>query len=668
VPTSRPLPRSLDPLSDESLPGYLLRLAHRLSITPARLANLTGLTSENRQGSRVPAGVLVHLPTTARDTFAAATRLTPGEVDRLCLGSMSRRYPLHPPLRDGRRAAHVIRPDHRVFAPTTRYCPHCLAGNGSAIQRAHAGPWRKSWHLPIVFACVEHQRLLQHLCPTCRQPAHATRAGSSGPLLPHMRVATLHPAQCRAQTNPGNGRRLPACCGARLDFPTTQPPVPAAEALLDLQRRIVDLLHDDGPDLVTSAGQPTQPARYFTDLRVLTLLVNLSWPACRHMAPSPTLAEAIDRHIDQQHHSIAAMKARSATSRPGRLCDTPPADAAAGAGLIAIADQILKLADPDEVREHLRPLLPASTRQARRSSWGNLVFRSSTDWSDGLREACQPLLQSFTRVDGRPHARREASLRPARLGPEHIPAFLPNDWYERRFRHLQGVNPKIARRTVAVRLVQMLAGGSMGQAAQFLGINPTGKQYTSSEHVHRWARNQPDPRGFEAALRALAAELDASPHRVDYRQRRTALQDWCLDPTAWQELTTRLPPTPGPVQPELGDRKRQIASIYVWVRLTRGEHLFAPRPIEAQQPPHIQRAWMLRRNTIWHHFPDQPTSTPLCRPPPCPRRVRRPTRRPHRLRSQTPQLSRSRPAAVERNPRPNSQFRQVALRTSANYR
>jgi hypothetical protein len=27
-----PLPRSLDPLPDESLPGYLLRLAHRLGL------------------------------------------------------------------------------------------------------------------------------------------------------------------------------------------------------------------------------------------------------------------------------------------------------------------------------------------------------------------------------------------------------------------------------------------------------------------------------------------------------------------------------------------------------------------------------------------------------------------------------------------------------------
>ena len=39
----RPLPRSLDPLPDESLIGFMLRLSHRLDLPPARIATLTGL-------------------------------------------------------------------------------------------------------------------------------------------------------------------------------------------------------------------------------------------------------------------------------------------------------------------------------------------------------------------------------------------------------------------------------------------------------------------------------------------------------------------------------------------------------------------------------------------------------------------------------------------------
>jgi len=43
--TLNPLPRSLDPPPDEALPGYLLRLAHRLGLAPARIMQLTGLTA-----------------------------------------------------------------------------------------------------------------------------------------------------------------------------------------------------------------------------------------------------------------------------------------------------------------------------------------------------------------------------------------------------------------------------------------------------------------------------------------------------------------------------------------------------------------------------------------------------------------------------------------------
>ncbi len=147
----------------------------------------------------------------------------------------------------------------------------------------------------------------------------------------------------------------------------------------------------------------------------------------------------------------------------------------------------------------------------------------------------------------------------------------------------------------------------MGEAAEFLGIAAPdriqqSRIYSGAAHVHSWAKNQLDPRAFEAALRALATELDAAPDLVDYRRRRTALQDWCLDLETWHDLITRLPPTPGPIKPELGDRKRQCASEVVWVYVTQGEHHFAPRPIEEQQPPDIRRAWKRRRDTTWFNF------------------------------------------------------------------
>jgi len=125
--------------------------------------------------------------------------------------------------------------------------------------------------------------------------------------------------------------------------------------------------------------------------------------------------------------------------------------------------------------------------------------------------------------------------------------------------------------------------------------------YSGAGQVHSNARKQPDPLAFEAALQALAAELDEpSTPRISYQQRRRALETWPIGEDTWKHLVSRLPPVPGPQRPDLGDRKRQIASIYAWVQVTSGEHRFAPRPVEAAQPPEIQQSWKLRRNTIWH--------------------------------------------------------------------
>jgi hypothetical protein len=70
----RPLPRSLDPLAGESLPGYVLRLAHRLERAPGRIAVLTGLGRQlpRRSTLVVPASQLLHLPPAPAATFAHA--------------------------------------------------------------------------------------------------------------------------------------------------------------------------------------------------------------------------------------------------------------------------------------------------------------------------------------------------------------------------------------------------------------------------------------------------------------------------------------------------------------------------------------------------------------------------------------------------------------------
>ncbi len=171
-PTESPsLPCSLDPLADESLPGYLLRLAHRLEVTPARLLQLTALTSDTDGPRSAPRAMMLHLDEARAASFARATRLTPAEVAALCMSGMSDRYPWTAPTVTSDQWGPRSLANPWVFTSATRYCPQCLAGDGSLPQQQFGGAWRRTWRLPIVFACPLHQRLLEHLCPACRQPA-----------------------------------------------------------------------------------------------------------------------------------------------------------------------------------------------------------------------------------------------------------------------------------------------------------------------------------------------------------------------------------------------------------------------------------------------------------------------------------------------------------------
>ena len=592
MPRPRPLGRSLVPVPGESLPGFILRLSSRLGIPPAQVAELTGLMPDGRSGARLPLILLAEIPDRASRVFTSMTRLTRDQAEQLTMATLRERYPpvLASPESTARGARRLS--SQTIFAPATRYCPECLAGDGSAIQAAFGGPWLKAWHLPVVFACCSHQRLLEHHCPECGQAIRGRRPGA---LLPAMRAAGLHPAQCRTEIARGKGRHPPACCGVRLDqAPHRRPGSPE---LIALQGKILGILSPEGPATTLSAGLPASPISYFTDLRALGMLACSTWPAARHLSPSEEAATAIDEHLTSLRR-----KETSPGSAARVTFDLPPADAAASAGLAYIADRMPD-GSPEDVREFLRQFLPSSTRKTSRAYRGLHVLRSKTPCSEGLQAAYAPLLRGFTK-EGR--GRRNAVLRPGRWGPENIPAFLPQNWYDRHLTPIAGVNRMLVRRTAALRLVQIVAGGSLGEAAGFLDIASTDTAWTGKSgiysgvgHVHTRARQQPDPLGFEIALTAIARELDdpATP-LVNYWQRRRALENWCIDEDTWTGITTRLPSVPGP-RPEIGDRKRQIASVYAWTQVTSGEHHFAPRPIEAAQPPETQEAWASRRGTIW---------------------------------------------------------------------
>ncbi len=228
--------------------------------------HLTGLSKPGK-GTQPPArrNLMIEMDPETAGTFARTTRLTPAESTGLCLISMAGRYPWAVPASiPGRPAASPW-----IFTTATRYCPECLTGDGSPIQQQYGGAWRTTWRLPVIFACRRHHRLLEHLCPACRQPALSAPIS----LLPGGQVAGLHPAQCRTTLQATRGRRRPALCAARLDtghHPAATAQVPAADldTLLTVHHRLLRLLDPGHPAIALSVSHAATTAQYFADLRL----------------------------------------------------------------------------------------------------------------------------------------------------------------------------------------------------------------------------------------------------------------------------------------------------------------------------------------------------------------------------------------------------------------
>jgi len=493
----RPLPRSLDPLPEESLPGYLLRLSCRLDLAPGRVLQLTGLsTSDPGRHLSAPRGHMMVLDAATALSFAHATRLTTAEVTGLCMISLAGRYPW---------AAPAITPDQWgtrpvtspwVFTSATRYCPQCLAGDGSSIQQQHGGAWQKKWRLPVVFACPAHRRLLEHLCPSCRQPVMSTAPGAPAWLIPRAFDGGLHPAQCRAAPQPQAAGRHARPCGARLDAGARageDPPAP--DDLLAQQDRLLRLLGPGKPAAVISVGQPATPAQYFADLRLVCSLINGAWPHSQNLITGPGMAECLGQYI---------AGTGGAAPRRHTLCDTPPLDARPGAALITAAARILDGRDLRVLGEFLAPARDGASRKSPRGRWIRRYQRAGHDCSGGFRDALEPLINSFQRTDRRSRGRR-APAPQITFAPEHIPEHLQNDWYYQHFRHIGG-NTRLLRRTAALRLIQISAGGSLAEATAFLGID------------HRYLKASPgsaalagDPAEFRLAVHARSPGSSAPP-------------------------------------------------------------------------------------------------------------------------------------------------------------
>src|SRR6266704_912843 len=167
---------------------------------------------------------------------------------------------------------------------------------------------------------------------------------------------------------------------------------------------------------------------------------------------------------------------------------------------------------------------------------------------------------------------------------------------DRHFHDLTGINPRHLRRSASITLVQMTAGRSRQAAARQLGLPPARCRATSYR-IQRWARDTSNSTRLHAALDALAGELDTASDLIDYRQRRDTLTAWSIPTDDWHELIADVKQRQrrhASAQTDWGERKRRVASVLVWARVTDGEYRLAP--LLADQWPPSRRRELARRD------------------------------------------------------------------------
>jgi hypothetical protein len=327
----------------------------------------------SRQGAHsIPSRLLLQLDTSQLRSFAKATRLSEEAVDELTLRPLSNHYP---PLAE---ALPLL--DRKTALPpwlrfeTTRYCPNCLAGDGSTIQNRHGGPWKRQWHLPIFFACLDHNVFLRDICPACQQQPLQRTPGTNSAIPTHG-LSSLHPAQCRRTV--ALATKQP--CGARLDRPAHHagqnlPPLPPDIATI--QQELHDLLK--GTALVDAQT-------FFADLNLVATVISAAWPHRPGVSAPTELLDFFNSHHAAQQELIESREPQ--VKGPPRL-DTSwritPQSASATAALLTMARHCLRL-PAGHLREQLTELLGHAPSWSH-PRWGGALEATSV-------QRCSPQLR-----------------------------------------------------------------------------------------------------------------------------------------------------------------------------------------------------------------------------------------------------------------------------------
>ncbi|WP_328689903.1 TniQ family protein [Streptomyces phaeochromogenes] len=493
-----PLPRSLDPVPGELLPGYLLRIAHRIGIPPLDLAHWCRLTAAATSSARH----LVRLTADQARQVATVCRLDEAEVDALTLAGQAPTYtPLHVDYL-GRHQSHIAMANEGwVFTTFSRYCPECLA---ETANTPGGSVWHGSWRLPHTFLCLRHDRLLEWRCPACKAPAFSNGYGLDGrwrtaQLLPAPRHR-LHPAQCRHRAGATRG---PACAHRldRISVPAIRPSTVMAHA----QQRLAAATACPPGHAVESLSLPTSPQRFFNDVRLTTLAVSSTWPAAAELLPGAEHLDTITRHAQGIHRAPIDRAGPQPDGWVARSVDHPPADPLPAAALASVVVRILDDPDGATLLTRLLSQGPGSGAVHRRLRL--------------LAPHCSPAVAAAHRDSAHRHrgAVGPAPLFPqpathrGRLDPGSIPPVLPESWAGP-LNELNGPAQQL-RRDAAIRLVQMARDGTRAEAARYLGI-PPGTLQATTLRIRTWQKQPGNAEAYQVALHRIA-EIAIGPNGSD---------------------------------------------------------------------------------------------------------------------------------------------------------
>ncbi|MFE2722756.1 TniQ family protein [Kitasatospora sp. NPDC059327] len=567
--TLRPLPRSLAPLPDESLPGFLLRLATRLDRSPSRLATLCGLTE--RPG-RIPLGLLQELPDTTARAFAHAAGLSIAEADDLTLQRFATPYPPLRAIRAVPQRTTVILATQWALDFSTRYCPKCLHSDASEIQQALGGAFKLQWHLPVTFACQVHHRLLESICPACCRPLNTATLDRLN-LVNSPRASHLHALQCRNEVAlTGSVRHGSRQCGAWIDGRDAAGENEAThlsradlDRLLAVQRTIDQRLHH-GPGTVRS-DEPSF-ASYFADLIMAAHVIRLSWPLGAHLLPSARLQALLDTHAGP----LTALVQRQTTGpHPRRTgARAAPTDSGQCAALLLAADTLIAERDPTLLREQAQPLIRAAYSSA--PLYSGQISRS-LDISPRLARALA--LRSY---GSHGHRSLRAPGPKHRYSAQEVPAYLPQAWFDTYFEDFldripqaHRPRPRAVRRAASLKLAELACGVPWTGCAEILGLPPGTAAKLRSILGARLEAGRMWPE-FELRVGRIADHLDTIDDRVDYATRRRRLATWRMPGQDWRALSGGIPRLTRLHQH--GDPA--IGTVLVWSEATQGEPVHSP--------------------------------------------------------------------------------------------